>query len=128
MVAGLSPDEDWAVETIEMLKCERGFLLTAYRSAKYAMERYQWSRHWAAQMRTATDPVDLWRYAVLLSKIVDGRFMASEVEGTTPSPLIKRFGTTLNDPIRNRFRKWKDKRTSKLFGMNVPNKDFLPRD
>lgn len=128
MVAGLSPDEAWAVETIEMLKNERGFLQTAYRSAKYAMERHQWSRHWAAQMRTATDPVNLWRYAVLLSKIVDGRFIASEVEGSTPSPLIKRFGTTLNAPIRNRIRKWKDKRASKLFGMNVPNEVFLPRD
>lgn len=128
MVAGLSPDEAWAVETIEMLKDERGFLQTAYRGAQYAMERHQWSRHWAAQMRTATDPVDLWRYAVLLSKIVDGRFIASEVKGTTPSPLIKRFGTTLNDPIRNRIRKWKDKRNSKLFGMNAPNEAFLPRD
>lgn len=128
MVAGFSPDEAWAVETIEMLKDERGFLQTAYRGAQYAMERYQWSRHWAAQMRTATDPVDLWRYTVLLSKIVDGRFIASEVEGTTPSPLIKRFGTTLNDPIRNRTRKWKGQRASKLFGMNVPNEAFLPRD
>lgn len=128
MVAGFSPDEAWAVETIEMLKNERGFLQTAYRGAQYAMERHQWSRHWAAQMRTATDLVDLWRYAVLLSKIVDGRFIGSEVEGATPSPLIKRFGTTLNDPIRNRIRKWKDKRASKLFGMNVPNKAFLPRD
>jgi hypothetical protein len=47
------------------------------------------------------------------------------VEGDTPSPL-KRFGTTLNDPIRNRVRKWKNKRDSKLFGMNAPNKAFLP--
>lgn len=128
MVAGLSPDETWAVETVDMLKDEHGLLQGAYQGAKYAMERHQWSRHWAAQMRTATDPVDLWRYAVLLSKIVDGRFIASEVEGTTPSPLIKRFGTTLNDPIRNRIGKWKSKRASKLFGMNAPNEAFLPRD
>lgn len=127
MVAGLSPDEPWAVETVEMLKDEYGFLQSAYQGAKYAMERHQWSRHWAAKMRTATDPVDLWRYSVLLSKIVDGRFKASEVEGSTPSPLIKRFGTTLSDPIRNRIRRWKNKRNSKLFGMNVPKRTFLPR-
>jgi hypothetical protein len=96
--------------------------------AKYAMERHQWSRHWAAQMRTATDPVDLWRYTVLLSKIVAGRFEGAEVEGDTPSPLIKRFGATLNDPIRNRIGKWKNKRDSQLFGMNAPNKTFLPGD
>jgi len=128
MVAGFSPDESWAVETIDMLKDEHWFLQQVYQGAKYAMERHQWSRHWAAKMRTATDTVDLWRYAVLLSKIVDGRFDASEVEGSSPSPLVKRFGTTLNDPIGNRIRKWKDKRGSKLFGMNVPNKDFLPHE
>ena len=126
MVAGLSPDETWAIETVDMLKDEHGFLKRAYWGAKYAMERHQWSRHWAAQMRAATDPVDLWRYTVLFSKIVDGRFNWAEVEGDTPSPLIKRFGTTLNDPIRNRVRKWKNKRNSKLFGMNAPNKAFLP--
>lgn len=128
MVAGLSPSEAWAVETVDMLKDEHGFLQQAYQCAKYAMERHQWSRHWAAQMRTATDTVDLWRYTVLLSKIVDGRFQASEIEGSTPSPLVRRFGTTLNGLIGNRIRKWKDKRVSKLFGMNVPNKAFLPRD
>ena len=60
--------------------------------------------------------------------IVDGRFKASEVEGTTLSPLIKRFGTTLNDLIHNRIRKWKNKRGLKLFRMTAPNKTFLPRD
>jgi hypothetical protein len=125
MVAGLSPEESWAIDTIDMLKDEHGFLLWAYRGAKYAMERHQWSRHWAAQMRTATDPIDLWRHTVLLAKIVDGRFKPSEVEGTMPSPLIKRFGSTLNDPIRNRIRRWKNKRNSKLFGMSIPNKTFL---
>jgi hypothetical protein len=125
MVAGLSPDEFWALETVEMLKDEHGFLRRAYDGAKYAMERHQWSRHWAAQIRTAADPLDVWRYSVLLSKIVDGRFNGSEVKGSEPSPLIERFGTTLNDPIRQRIRKWKSKRDSKLFGMNAPNKTFL---
>ena len=126
MVAGLSPYEIWAIETVDMLKDEHGFLYRAYKGAKFAMERHQWSRHWATQMRIATDPVDLWRYTVLLSKIVDGRFKWSEVEGDTPSPLIKRFGTTLNGPIRNRIHKWKSKRDSRLFGMDVPDKTFLP--
>jgi hypothetical protein len=126
MVAGLSPDETWAIETVNMLKDEHGFLKQAYEGAKYAMERHRWSRHWAAQIRTATDPIDLWRYTVLLSKIVDGRFKRAELEGKKPSRLIRRFGTTLNDPIRDRIRKWKSKRESKLFGMNAPNKTFLP--
>lgn len=126
MVAGLSPDDAWAVETIDALKEEHGFLRHAYRGARYAMERHRWSRYWAAQMRTAADPVNLWSYTVLLSKIVDGRFEGVEVLGDKPSPLIKRFGTTLNDLIRKRIGKWENKRRSKLFGMNAPNNAFLP--
>ncbi|MDP8986260.1 MAG: hypothetical protein M3N97_14725 [Pseudomonadota bacterium] len=128
MVAGLSPDESWAVETVNMLKGEYGFLREAYQGAKYAMERHKWSRHWAAQMRTATDPIELWRYTALLSKIVDGRFKPSEVEGPMPSPLIRRFGSTLNGRIRNRIFRWKNKRNSKLFGMSSPDKIFLRGD
>ena len=79
-------------------------------------------------MRMATNNVDLWRYTVLLARIVDGRFQTTEIEGSTPSQLVRRFGTTLNGLIGNRIRKWKGKRASKLFGMNVPNKAFLPRD
>ena len=101
MVAGLCPDADWALETINQLKDTYGFLKHAYEGAKYAMDRHQWSKHWSRQMGEATDPIDLWRYSVLLSKIVDGRFKLSDLEGTKPSPLIQRFGTTLNDPVRN---------------------------
>ncbi len=126
MVAGLSPHEDWALQTIDQLKDTHGFLHDAYTGAKYAMERHQWSRHWARLMSTATDPIDLWRYSVLLSKIVDGRFKSSYVEGSNPSPLVQRFGKTLNDPIRHRINRWKNDRDSKLFGMKAPHKIFLP--
>lgn len=125
MVASFSPDEAWAIETIGLLKDEHGFLHRAYVAGKYAMDRHQWSRHWASQMRTAADSVELWRYAVLLSKIVDGRFDSSEMHGETPSALIKRFGPTLDRSIRNRISKWKSKRESKLFGMRAPDRAFI---
>lgn len=125
MVAGLSPYEAWAIETIDLLKYQHGFLHQAYVAAKYSMDRHRWSRHWASMMRTAADSVELWRYTVLLSKIVDGRFDSSEVYGGTPNTLIKRFGPTLNRQIRNRISKWKNKRDSKLFGMRAPNKIFI---
>lgn len=125
MVAGLSPDEDWATSTIEMLKEESGFLHHAYKAAKYAMERHQWSRHWASQMRHAENPIDLWRFTILLSKVVDGRFASSDLTEGMASPLLKRFGPTLDDQIHNRIRKWKNKRQSKLFGMNAPAKSFI---
>jgi len=126
MVAGLSPDESWARETIDLLKDEHGFLERAYQGSKYAMERHQWSRHWAALMRAAASPTDLWRYSVLLLKIVDGRFFSPGVDSRMSGPLLERFGSTLNRPINNRIRKWKTKRESKLFGMDIPENEFLP--
>lgn len=125
MVAGLSPDCAWARETVNRLLDEHGFLARAHEGAKYALERHQWSRHWAAEMRDAAEPAALWRGAVLHAKIVDGRFKAAEVTGDAPSDLIKRFGATLNDPIRQRIRKWASKRQSQLFGMVTPDPVFL---
>lgn len=125
MVAGFSPNEAWALETINLLKGECGFLHQAYIAAKYAMDRHQWSRHWAYKMRVATSSVELWRYMVLLSKIADGRFEYSEIYGDTPSVLVKRFGPTFNREIRSRISKWKNKRESKLFGMRAPSESVL---
>ena len=125
MVAGLSPNKSWAIETIDMLKDEHGFLHQAYTAAKYAMDRHEWSLHWTSKMRAATNLVELWSYTVLLSKIVDGRFNVSEIYGDSPSILIKRFGPTLNRQIRGRIIKWKNKRESKLFGMQVPSRIFI---
>lgn len=125
MVAGLSPDEPWAIETVEMLKDKSGFLHDAYKAAKYALERHQWSRHWAWQIQIASKEIDFWRAGVLLAKIVDGRFSWSDVNGDAPTALVQRFAITLEDPIRERIRKWKNKRESTLFGMDAPEINFL---
>lgn len=126
MVAGLCLAEDWAVETIEQFKDTHGFLKQAYDAAKYAMDRYRWSEHWSKLMDASLDAVDLWRYSILLCKIVDGRFKSVDGEASKSSPLIQRFGITINPAIRHRINKWKNKRESKLFGMNAPEKMFLP--
>ncbi|WP_321867130.1 hypothetical protein [Paraburkholderia tropica] len=125
MVAGLSPDEPWAIETVEMLKDKSGFLHEAYKAARYALERHQWSRHWARQIQIASTGIDFWRASVLLAKIVDGRFSWSDVNGDAPTALVQRFAITLEDPIRGRIQKWKSKRESKLFGMDAPETIFL---
>ncbi|QQO23858.1 hypothetical protein JJB98_30270 [Bradyrhizobium diazoefficiens] len=123
MVAGLSPDEPWALETIEMLKDSKGYLQGAYRGASYAMDRHTWSKHWASLMLRATSQEDFWRYSVLLCKIVDGRFRRSDMEGT--NPLVERFGTTLESALINRIKRWKSHRESKLFGMRAPDPIYL---
>ncbi len=128
MVAGLSPNEPWAIETVNAVKNAHGFLRQSYQAARFAMDRHQWSLHWAAQMRTSTDPEALWRNTVILSKIVDGRLTWPEIQGNGRSALLKRFGSTLSGQVRSRIRKWKQAREPKLFGMKTPSHVFLPSD
>lgn len=125
MVAGLSPAEPWAIETIEMLKDSKGFLQGAHKAASYAMDRHIWSKHWASLMVQATSQEDFWRYNVLLCKIVDGRFKRSDMEGS--NPILERFAPTLETALTDRIKRWKNNRDSKLFGMRAPNSAFLPR-
>jgi hypothetical protein len=127
MVAGLSPSESWVIETVEGLQGETGFLLQAHAGATYAMKRHQWSLHWVEQMRNAKTPDDLWRYAVILAKIVDARLSWGDIVGAMPSALRDRFGNTLRGPVRGRYQGWKSKRESKLFGMSAPSEDLVIR-
>ncbi|SFK19167.1 hypothetical protein [Bradyrhizobium sp. Gha] len=126
MLAGLSPAEPWALETIEMLKDSKGFLHAAYKGATYAMDRHRWSKHWSHLMATATSLEDLWRYSVLLCKIVDGRFKPSDLATEAPNPLLERFAPTFESGLADRIKRWKNHRDSKLFGMQAPNPIFLP--
>jgi hypothetical protein len=125
MVAGLSEESHWALETIENLKGSCGFLSEAYKSAKYAMDRHRWAKHWAKLMGEAKTETDLWRYGVLLAAIVDGRFNDSDVTGMGRSPLIERYGSSFNDLLRTTIQSWNDKRGKTLFGMKVPDEVFL---
>ena len=127
MVAGLSPAEDWALETIDLFKEAHGFLKGAYDGAKYAMDRHRWSQHWAGLMRESTNPADVWRYSELLYKIADGRFQPSDLVGAKPNPIIQRFAPTFHNGIRERINRWKNARNSKLFGRRAPDKMFLAR-
>ncbi len=125
MVAGLSDDTPWALETIEVHKADAGFLLDAYDAAKYAMERHRWSNHWARAMRDATIPEELWCAGVLLGTVVDGRFDGALARGGPKPELMERFGRTFNDGICDRIKKWKDKRQKKLFGETAPDDIYL---
>ena len=125
MVAGLSEESDWAIETIEGLKASHGFLSRVYTGAKYAMDRHRWARHWAKLMGEAKTETDLWRYGVLLAQIVDGRFRDSDVIGMSNDSLVERYGTTFNDLLRTRIDRWNDKRGKTLFGMKAPDEVFL---
>jgi hypothetical protein len=124
-VAGFCPDMVWAVETIEMFADAEGVLGEAYLGAKFAMDRFRWSRHWAEKMRAAADPVEFWRYSVLLVEILDGRFAGDDFFGGNPGPVAKRFGTTFGDVVRRRLEKWNSKRSKALFGAKLPKPNYI---
>lgn len=125
MVAGLCDDTPWAIETVDNHKNDHGFLAQAYAAAKFAMERLEWSKHWARMMGDAANETELWRYAVLLTTIVDGRFRSSELERGSNPDLIRRYGPSFNDLVRRQIGKWRDKRGKTLFGSRPPHEMFL---
>jgi hypothetical protein len=124
MVAGFSNCPDWAVQTVAQFEDAYGFLGEAYDAAKYAMDRYRWSVHWAELIDKARTETELWRYAVILSKIVDGRFY---YQGSAPAPdsLLARYANSLEGLIRTRIKSWQNKRAKKLFGMDAPDAAYL---
>ncbi len=125
MVAGMSDGSEWASETIESVSEARGFLAGAYEAAKYAMDRHLWSRHWQRKIDEANTEVHLWRHAVILAKIVDGRWQGGEVRSANEGRLATRYGATFDDLFHRRISKWKSKRKKTLFGQQTPDPMFL---
>ena len=121
-VSGLCEDYDWALDTIKAFDNCHGFLSKAYQSAKYSMDRYRWAKYWTKLITEARTEADLWRYQLIRSKIVDGRFCSEDLDGNS---LLKQYGSTFNGLTRIRIEKWARKRKETLFGMNVPDQMFL---
>ena len=126
-VAGFSDESEFAAHALSRFKETKGFVGEAYRAASAAYDRNRWSRHWYGLLRSATTPLDFWRYSVLLSKIVDGRF---DLWGSVrPNEgLFDAFFPTIEGELKQRIKKWDEKRKDKLFGNNVPHVVFLVRD
>jgi hypothetical protein len=126
-VAGFSDESDFATRTFSAFSEAKGFVGEAYRAAREAYDRNKWSRQWHMRLQSATTALDFWRYSVLLSKIVDGRFdLWASGEPTEGS--FRAFFPTIEGEIKRRIRKWSEKRKDKLFGSNVPHLVFLIRD
>ena len=126
-VSGFSDDSEFAGDTLSRFNDAKGFIGEAYRAARAAYDRNKWSRYWYGFLQSATTPLDFWRYSVLLSKIVDGRFdlwgPARPAEG-----LFNAFIPTIEGEIKQRVKKWNKKRKETLFGNKVPHMVFLFRD
>jgi hypothetical protein len=125
MVAGFSAGTEWAVQAVARFEDAHGFLGEAYEAAKFAMDRYKWSVHWTELIIDAPTETDLWRYGVILSKIVDGRFGYPVRLTRKPGSLLARYGNDIEDLIEARIKKWQDKRSKTLFGMHAPGSFYL---
>lgn len=124
LVCGFSDVNEHASRTLRRFEESKGFVGDACRAAKYAYERNEWSRHWYREMKATTSPDEFWRCAVLLAKIVDGRIDLWKSEFGSPGDVYRRFFSTIDDGVDARIKKWRSKRQSKLFGLEIPDPIF----
>jgi hypothetical protein len=125
MVAGFSDQSEFNDEILKRYEGSAGLIGSAQKAAEYAYERNVWARHWFEKMCQTDENTDFWRYAVLFSKIVDGRFAFWCPNYPQKSSPIQSFGPAVDDRIENRFARWENHRNKKLFGSDAPASIFL---
>jgi len=125
MVAGFSDQSEFNDEILRRYEGSDGLIASAQKAAKYAYERNVWAQHWFEKMCQTDENVDFWRYAVLFSKIVDGRFAVWRGNHTQKGSSIQSFGSATVGKLENRFARWEDHRNRKLFGSDAPASIFL---
>jgi hypothetical protein len=72
-----------------------------------------------------SENTDFWCYAVLFSKIVDGRFAVWLSNYAQKGSPINLFGPAVDSRLKNRFAQWENHRKKKLFGSDAPASIFL---
>lgn len=127
-IAGFSDEADFASRVLAAFEDAEGFLGQAQAAAQAAYKRNIWSRYWYHEMANAANNTDFWRFGVLLSKVVDGRFDLWSNEVDPKCQLFQRFMPVLKDQISRRILKWNDKRKDKLYGGKAPHIIFLVTD
>lgn len=125
MVAGFSDQSEFDDEILKRYEGSAGLIGSAQKAAKYAYERNVWARHWYEMMCQTNENTDFWRYAVLFSKIVDGRFAVWRSQYPKKSRPIQSFGPGVDVWLKNRFARWEKHRKKKLFGSDAPASIFL---
>ena len=124
-VAGFSDHDPFNDEVLDRYRGTDGFIGDVHDAARYAYDRNRWARHWFERMCEAHDAVEFWRFSILFTKIVDGRFDLWQSRYEDRSEPMLLFWPSIRNRLRNRFRKWEDKRKKKLFGQDVPARIFL---
>jgi len=125
MVAGLSDSSEFNDEALKRFEGGAGLVGDALKAAKYAYNRNVWARHWYDRMCRTDDNSEFWCCSVLFLRIVDARF---EFWGSTfqqKGASAQLFGPSVEDALRNRYRRWENNRKKKLFGADAPTPIFI---
>ena len=128
MVAGFSDQSEFNDEVLRRYAGSGGLIASAQEAAKYAYRRNVWARHWFEKMCHTDADTDFWRYAILLSKIVDGRFTVWCGDYTQKGNSIRLFGSVAVGKLESRIARWEDQRKRKLFGSEAPAPIFIDGD
>ena len=126
LVAGFSSQQDRNKDVLYCYRDAKGFIGEAYRAAKYAHDRDGWARYWFEEMCKTDRPPEFWRYSVLLTKIVDGRFTIWGSDYTRQGEPMRLFGPSVDGEVDRRIDKWRKHREKTLFGAKKPADVFLP--
>ena len=125
MAAGFSDQSEFNDEIFKRYEGSASLIGSAQKAAKYAYERNVWARHWFEMMCQTDENTDFWCYAVLFSKIVDGRFAVWRSNYALKGNPIQSFGPAVDGRLKNRFARWENHRKKKLFGSDAPASIFL---
>ena len=125
MVAGLSVENAFSTEVLARYQDVSGFIGQARAAARYAYERNVWAGHWFRQMYETDKPEDFWRYSILFTKIVDGRFEVWQTADQECGEPFRMFRPSVASKLEHRFKRWQSHRERKLFGGDVPLPVFL---
>ena len=126
LVAGFSSQQDRNKDVLYCYRDAKGFIGEAYRAAKYAYDRDGWARYWFQEMCKADCPTEFWRYSVMFTKIVDGRFMIWNFDYTQREEPMRLFRSSIDGEIDRRVEKWRRHREKTLLGAKKPADVFLP--
>ena len=125
MVAGLSDQSDFNDEALARHRDTPGFIGRVQLAAMYAYERNIWSKQWFKQLCETQSSEVFWRFSVLLTKIVDGRYEVWRSGSGGACEPYRMFWPSVEERLQNRFKKWKSQREKKLFGEDAPPKAFV---
>ena len=125
MVAGFSARNAYMDEVLAFYRNTPGFVGRAHAAAMYAYERNKWAEHWYRLMCETNNPEDFWRYSILFTKIVDGRFDIWQTDDRECGQPFRMFWPSVERQLKHRLNRWQGHRKRKLFGDDAPASIFI---